>query len=372
MKLPAGQEWLSMHAGIFCFGGAKQTWNGGQQEQKVGPYMDVLRPQMQGAGFKVDGDPDNVFEQTASTADLQLAAVINDFYLDVCLPMVGYGNSSTIKGSANMRVQWQLYSTIQKTVVARIDTVGEAHFKDATQGGVAALTMAAFKDNVNSLAASATFRTALAGAPNGGGQTAKPTAQAVIPLLGALTAKSRPVSDTVGAVVLIFAGEAQGSGFLVSADGLMMTDHHVVGDAKYVKVRWPDGIETLGEVIRSDKVRDVALIKTDPRGRQPIRVRAAPLQPGDTVFAIGAPLDPKFQSTVTRGVVSAYRTFEGLSYIQSDVSVNPGSSGGPLLDDSGEVIGMTESGFHVAGAPSGINLFIPISDALDFVNASPK
>jgi S1-C subfamily serine protease len=139
-----------------------------------------------------------------------------------------------------------------------------------------------------------------------------------------------------------------------------------------VKVRWSDGIEGLGEVVRTDKVRDVALIKTDPRGREPIRLRRGALQPGDTVFAIGAPLGDKFQSTVTRGVISAYRTFEGVSFIQSDVSVNPGSSGGPLLDDKGAVVGLTESGYQAAGAPTGINLFVPIGDALDFLNAQPQ
>ncbi len=372
IKLPAGKPWLSVRSGAFCLGGAKQTWTGGQQEQKIGPYADALRGVMQGAGYKIDGDPDNVFEPTASTADLQLAAVIDDMDLDICLPLAGFGNASAIKGSARVKVQWQLYSTIQKSVLIKVDTEYDAQVKETLQGGLEALIMTAFKENVGELAASDTFRKALAGGPGDSEQPAQPTALTPVSLPGALAAKARPVGDTVGAVVLIMAGESGGSGFLVSSDGLLITDHHVVGEAKYVKVRWPDGIETLGEVIRTDKVRDVALVKTDPRGRQPIRVRRSAMQPGETVFAIGAPLDPKFQSTVTRGVISANRTFEGLSFIQSDVTVNPGNSGGPLLDEAGEVVGMTESGYRVAGAPSGINLFIPIGDALDFLNATPK
>jgi S1-C subfamily serine protease len=139
-----------------------------------------------------------------------------------------------------------------------------------------------------------------------------------------------------------------------------------------VKIRWSNGEEGLGEVIRTDKVRDVALVKADPRGRAPIRIRRDALQPGDTVFAVGAPLDQKFQSTITRGVVSAYRKFGGLNFVQSDASVNPGSSGGPLLDDKGEAIGATESGYFVSGAPTNINLFVPIGDALDFLSATEK
>jgi S1-C subfamily serine protease len=177
------------------------------------------------------------------------------------------------------------------------------------------------------------------------------------------------VPDAVGAVVLIQSGAGEGSGFLASSDGLLLTNQHVVGESKFVKVRWSDGIEALGEVIRSDKVRDVALVKTDPRGRKPIALRRDPLQPGDTVFAIGSPMGDRFQSTVTRGVISAYRTVDGLSYIQSDVSVTHGSSGGPLLDEKGEAVGMTKGG--VIGAPSGMNMFIPVGDALTFLSAKP-
>jgi serine protease Do len=216
------------------------------------------------------------------------------------------------------------------------------------------------------------FRTALEAAPTVAAGAVTPQTLTAISLPGALTARGRSVGDAIGSVVLISAGQAEGSGFLVSSDGLLLTDQHVVGAARYVKVRWSDGFEGLGEVVRSDRVRDVALVKTDPRGRPPIRLRRDPMQPGDTVFAIGAPLGDRFQGTVTRGVVSAYRTFEGESFIQSDVSVNPGSSGGPLLDEAGEAVGLTESRYQVAGAPTGINLFVPVGDALDFLNAHPK
>jgi S1-C subfamily serine protease len=76
---------------------------------------------------------------------------------------------------------------------------------------------------------------------------------------------------------------------------------------------------------------------------------------------------------VTRGVISAYRTFNGLSYIQSDVNVNHGSSGGPLLDEKGQVVGIADLMFQPSGAPTGVglNLFTPTSDALEFLSAKP-
>jgi S1-C subfamily serine protease len=176
----------------------------------------------------------------------------------------------------------------------------------------------------------------------------------------------------VGAVVLVLSGAGHGSGFLVSSDGYVMTAEHVVGSDKYVKIRWSDGLEGLGEVVRTDKRRDAALIKTDPRGRQPLALRRESPQPGDTVFAIGAPIDPKLQSTVTRGVVSANRILNGFSFIQSDVTVDPGNSGGPLLDEQGRVLGFTDKGLRSPDAPTGLNFFVPIDDALRFLSAEPQ
>jgi S1-C subfamily serine protease len=371
-KLTAGQEWSSPHGGWFCVAYPKVTWKGGQQEIRSADYLEAFRSEMKSAGFKVDGDSDNIFEKTTTTSDMEVGGIINEINLSYCLPGIGAGNSNTVHGEVVMGLQWQIYSSIQKTVLAKIDTRGGFQISGSGSGGWEALMIGAFKENVRGLIAAEAFRKTFLGAPIQAGEMARPTKQTPIPLPGAMAAGPRPISDAVGSVVIIFAGESQGSGFLVSSDGLLLTDRHVVEDAKFVKVRWPDGIEGLGEVVRSDKARDVALVKTDPRGRKPLRLRRDPAQPGDAVFAIGAPLGEKFQSTVTRGIVSANRVFEGLSFIQSDVSVNPGSSGGPLLDDKGVVVGMTEAGYRVGGAPADINLFTPVGDALDFLSAEPK
>jgi S1-C subfamily serine protease len=174
----------------------------------------------------------------------------------------------------------------------------------------------------------------------------------------------------VGSVVTLLAGGGHGGGFLVSRDGYALTDQHVIGSARRVAVRWSDGIETVGGMVRSDRIRDVALVKTDPRGREPLPLRRDSMRPGETVFAIGAPLETRFQNSVSRGVVSAYRTIEGLHYLQSDVFINPGASGGPLLDEHGVVAAMTKSTYRIDSAPTGINFFTPVADTLDFLGAS--
>lgn len=108
----------------------------------------------------------------------------------------------------------------------------------------------------------------------------------------------------MGAVV-VFAGSGSGSGVLISTDGYILTNHHVAGKSGRVRIRWSDGTESVGEVVRADRRRDVALIKVaSPKGR-PLSIRQAPVELGDTVYAIGTPLGDELQNTVTRGIVSA-------------------------------------------------------------------
>ena len=182
--------------------------------------------------------------------------------------------------------------------------------------------------------------------------------------------KKIPLAESAKGVVSIFAGEAMGSGVLISNDGYVLTNHHVAGSSGRVRVRWPDGSDSVGEVIRADSRRDVALIKTDPKGHV-IPMRHTPAQLGETVFAIGTPLDKELAGTLTRGVVSANRMIQGQPWIQSDVIVNHGNSGGPLLDENGAVIGLTSWGLAPDGAPVGLNFFIPIDDALAALALKP-
>ncbi len=143
----------------------------------------------------------------------------------------------------------------------------------------------------------------------------------------------------------ITSGKGSGSGVLVSDDGYALTNVHVVGDDKNVRVRWSDGIEGFAEVVRISKNRDIALLKTNPRDRRPLALKRGAVIPGQRVYAIGSPNGKEFQGTVSSGVVSADRVIDGLRYIQSDVFISPGSSGGALLDETGSVIGIAVMGY---------------------------
>ena len=194
-----------------------------------------------------------------------------------------------------------------------------------------------------------------------------PGAQSKIPLSGSIKAGPRKIADAVGDILTVMNSGGSGSGILVSDDGYVLTNAHVVGDDKDVRVRWSDGLEGLAQVVRVSKNRDIAIIKTNPRDRAPLALKRGAVTPGDRVYAIGSPKGKNFQGTVSSGVISADRVIDGLRFIQSDVSISPGSSGGALLDETGSVIGITVMMYFNEGQPAGLNMFIPVGDAMDFL-----
>lgn len=88
---------------------------------------------------------------------------------------------------------------------------------------------------------------------------------------------------------------------------------------------------------------------------------------GQRVYAIGSPLDESMSGSVTSGIVSGVRELDGYNWIQSDTAISPGNSGGPLIDENGSVVGISTAGYQAGGSQVGLNLFIPIQNALTFV-----
>jgi serine protease Do len=159
----------------------------------------------------------------------------------------------------------------------------------------------------------------------------------------------------------------QGSGFIISADGLILTNAHVVRDAKEVTVKLSDRSEYSAKVLGSDPVTDVAVLRIDAKGLPTVRLGdPKQLAVGDPVLAIGAPFG--FEQTATQGIVSAKgRSLPGdavVPFIQTDAAVNPGNSGGPLFSGNGEVIGINAQIYSHTGGYQGLAFAIPIDVAL--------
>ncbi|MFJ3463972.1 DegQ family serine endoprotease [Achromobacter spanius] len=160
-----------------------------------------------------------------------------------------------------------------------------------------------------------------------------------------------------------------GSGFFVSADGYILTNNHVVVDATDIYVTLTDGREFKAKVIGTDERTDVALIKIEAKDMTPLVIGdPKKLKKGQWVLAIGSPFG--LDSTVTSGIVSAIGrdTGEYLPFIQTDVAVNPGNSGGPLINLDGEVVGINSQIISRSGGFMGISLAIPIDEAMRVVD----
>ena len=156
-----------------------------------------------------------------------------------------------------------------------------------------------------------------------------------------------------------------GSGFILSNDGFVMTNAHVVDGADEVLVTLTDKREFKARIVGFDKRTDVAVVKIEATGLPAVRIGdVGKLKVGEWVMAIGSPFG--LDNTVTAGIVSAKQRDTGdyLPFIQTDVAINPGNSGGPLLNMRGEVIGINSQIYSRSGGFMGISFAIPIDEAM--------
>ena len=163
-----------------------------------------------------------------------------------------------------------------------------------------------------------------------------------------------------------------GSGFVLSSDGFILTNHHVIKDADEIIVRFSDRTELVAELLGSDERSDVALLKVDAEGMNLKAVKLGDsndLKVGEWVLAIGSPFG--FDYSATAGIVSALgRSLPSDSYvpfIQTDVAINPGNSGGPLFNLDGEVIGINSQIYSRTGGFMGVSFAIPVDTVMNVV-----
>ncbi len=161
-----------------------------------------------------------------------------------------------------------------------------------------------------------------------------------------------------------------GSGFIISQDGYVLTNHHVVKDADEIVVKLTDRRELVAKLVGSDALTDVALLKLDAKDLPVVTIGSPEqLQVGEWVLAIGSPFG--FEQSVTAGIVSAKgRSLPGGNYvpfIQTDVAINPGNSGGPLFNMDGKVVGINSQIYSRTGGFMGLSFAIPMDVVMNVV-----
>jgi serine protease Do len=169
--------------------------------------------------------------------------------------------------------------------------------------------------------------------------------------------------------------QSLGSGFIISQDGYILTNHHVVKDADEIVVKLTDRRELVAKLIGSDARTDIALLKVQASGLPVVNIGSPnDLKVGEWVLAIGSPFG--FDQSVTAGIVSAKgRSLPGGNYvpfIQTDVAINPGNSGGPLFNMAGKVVGINSQIYSRTGCFMGLSFAIPMDVAMNVVDQIKK
>lgn len=397
VDLPVGQD-----VGVVSKGGRFCGWpyvpvgrnylrDQFDSESMKNAFGDILEAQ----GYDVVGNRAVMFDadEDLMRGEYKIAARITDVQLDACqqesgtLFWVFTGRAGT-EGEFFMTIDWTVYDNMDRSVVYKTRTQGYSLRRMPNQEGLALLITDAFEMAAHNLGTDPVFHD-LVFAGTRPPKTEKSPGEDRPRLfdpretveLHATPLSKRPFENDAErlrqAAVMIETGIGHGSGFFISPQGHILTNDHVVGDAHRVRVSLPGYKNAIpAEIIRRSDLRDAALLKLEYIPDD-LRIVTAPIRRdwpavSETIFAVGAPMDRYLANTVTRGIVSAHRTAfvraRKQNRIQADVEIHAGNSGGPLLDAHGNIVGIAVEGYGDDEAGIGLNLFIPIAEALEALN----
>lgn len=259
--------------------------------------------------------------------------------------------------------QWELLDRDSKSVVYRVVTRHMAEAKKPHEMGEA-LVWGIYR----SLLKRARFVSALTKNTSVESAPQYPMARA-----RKCEAPERPMPKSSPAVldstVIVHSGQRLGSGTLISPDGYVLTAAHVLAPSEDVVVQRKDGRKENATAVRINHKMDVALLRL-PKGDYPcLAPRTDEMVVGADIYAVGSPLGKELSFSVSRGIMSGFRTIDGVRLVQTDASINRGNSGGPLVDGEGRFVGVVS--WKVAGeGVEGIAFAIPTSAALDAIGVS--
>lgn len=391
-KLPIGADVGSIGSGWCLL--RTQLERGDIGESISQPEMkEAFRDTMQAEGYDVSGRIDLMFDEELDDdmlrSEYRIGAEIMALDSDLCAGSsfkgFWYEPRPGLRGEIYMKVRWHVYDALHRSTVMKTESEGYAKREVPNPEGATLLTRDAFAMAAHNLGADPAFRDLIVHGlkPAKDDAPIKPrprrydASDAFMPgdnkILSA-TPFPRQAEQARRVAVMVQGGVGHGSGFFISSRGDILTNAHVVGDAQNVRIVLSGRDKAMvGEVVKRDKMRDVAWIRPIdplPGAITVLPVRAEWPGVGERVYAIGAPLQARMQDSVTSGIVSALRkNFPMMGtrqdFIQSDVTIQPGNSGGPLLDANGNIIGFAVAGLmDSAESSTGLNYFIPIASAL--------
>lgn len=262
---------------------------------------------------------------------------------------------------AAVTVKWSVYDNYLRRTMYTVETAGAAEDTDLKK-----LLMKCVIDATKNLLNDATMQKYLLTDMSENDKVA-PLQKILIPKLIVKEGISNAeiIKKCISSTVTIKTERGHGSGFIITADGYIVTNKHVIEEAKNIEVIFSNGFILYPKVILENINPDLALLKIDGKGFPYLALSSSENETGDELIVIGTPKDISLGQTVSRGIISGKREFQGSVYIQTDASINPGNSGGPILNTKGEVIAVAT---YKKVDAEGISFGIPIEDVVKALN----
>ncbi len=360
IRIPAGEEVGKHHEGLAKVPKWSHIWQSGlsfgSEEFTLRANETLIKN-----GYNVVGRRDILFDpDNSAKARYQLGATIVNLRYNTFGGLAGNHNEAVVY------VDWQLYDALKERVVFEHSTNGFAKMSPRTKPAV----FDAFGRALENLLAEGEFVAELLSDKP---ELASEQGNRVTLAVGTVATGERNLPDhhidnVLPSIVTVRVGSTVGSGVVVSPDGYVLTAAHVVDGVEKAQLRFPSGLTLEASVERRNNRQDVALLRLPGGGHKslPVTLSGKP-RLGSSVFVIGTPSGEELSFSVTRGVVSGLREFDGFQYIQTDASVNPGNSGGPILDEAGRVIGIVSwkiAGVNYEGLAFGVPTGV-VEESLD-------
>ena len=357
IRITPGTEMGHYHTGIFKMERFAHTWGSGitfgSDEFKV-----FASEELRAYGYRVFGGDNLLFGADESgKAEYQLGGTLKGMRYDTYDSFAG---DCTI---ASLDIEWQLYDVFKKQSVFSTTTTGEGKAKGISVAAV----HNAFKASLHNLMAGSDFVVMVKRNPRDewlSASSAEPQ-RAISQCESEELVLPGDIETVFNGVVVLRVGGTVGSGVIISEDGFALTAAHVVSGTEAVIVKLYSGIELVASVITVDKPQDIALIQLPGRGYTCIPFDTEQIADiGEEIYAIGAPAGEELAFSVSKGIVSGVRELNGFDYLQTDASLNPGNSGGPLITKSGTLVGIVSWKINAPGF-EGLAFGVPQNAILD-------
>jgi S1-C subfamily serine protease len=321
-------------------------------------FKNVITARLAENKFKVV-EENEVFKSKKRDADFALAGEVLEYRKDTRGP--GFVTEVVIK--------WSLFDIEKEETVCKVITAGYSNTQ--TRMSEKEVLKLAFKDALGGFMINKDVIKIIYGGEESS-QGAQKT-EISIPKIVKEANADNYIENAIQSSITIKTREGHGSGFLISSSGYLLTNFHVIEDSSDIQAIFQNGLTLPVQIVSFDKKADVALCKIPGKGYKPLPLdtNSVVKKIGSDVVAIGTPEDIKLGQSVTKGIISGLREIKSSIYIQTDVSINSGNSGGMLINKNGEVIGIISAKIKGEGV-EGLGFAIPINKALNTLNIKIK